>query len=82
MVAQPGHESLGFPMAERRLGIQALPFQTAAAQACHLGGGAGLIEKDEPMRLLAHARLTLGAPVLAGLAHVGASLLAGPQRFF
>ena len=65
-------------MTKRRFGIQALPFKTAAAQACHLGGGAGLVAKDEPLRLLAHAWLTLRAPVLAGLAHVGAALLAGP----
>lgn len=70
MAAQARDERLGFPMAERRLGVQTLPLGTAAAQACHLGGRAGLIEKDEPMRLLAHAGLTLRAPLIAGLAHV------------
>ena len=82
MVTQPGDKGLGFPMAERRFRIQPLPLGTAAAQTRHLSGGAGLIEKHEPMRLLLHARLALGVPVLARLAHVGASLFAGPQRFF
>ncbi len=42
---------------------------------------AGLVEKDQPVRLLAHTGLTLRAPVLAGLTEVGASLFIGPQRF-
>jgi hypothetical protein len=68
-------------MASRRLGIQAVPRGTATAQARHHSGGAGLIDKDEPVRLQARARLTLRALVLARLVHVGASLLASPQPF-
>ena len=62
--------------------VQPLAPRAAAAQAGHLGRGAGLIDKHQPVWLLAHARLPLGRPVLARLAHVGAFLFAGPQRFF
>ena len=58
------------------------PLRERPRRPGHLRGRAGLIEKHEPMRLLLHARLAFGAPVLACLAHVGASLFAGPQRFF
>ena len=79
--AQACDEGLGQPMPEWRFCIQALASRRASTRPGHLGGRAGLIEKDEPMRLLLHARLAFGAPVLACLAHVGASLFAGPQRF-
>ncbi len=82
MVTQPGHKGLGFPVAERRFGIQTLPLGTAAAQARHLGRGTGLIEKDEPVRLLAHARLTLGMPDPALIPHVSACALRRHQGFF
>ena len=64
------------------LAFRRWPLGAAAAQPGHLGRRAGLIEKDQPVWLLAHARLALGRPVLARLAHVGAFLFAGPQRFF
>ena len=82
MAAQARHEGLGQPVAERRLGVQALAPSAAPAQPGHLGRGAGLIDEDQPVRLLAQPRLAPGAPVLARLADVGALLFAGPQRFF
>ena len=82
VAAQAGDEGLGLPMSERRLGAQPLALQAAAAQARHLGGGSGLVDEDQPMRLKPHPRLALGLPFLARLADVGTILLAGQQRFF
>jgi hypothetical protein len=49
--AQAGDEGLRLPMAERDLGKKPLAFGATAAQAGHLGGGSGLVEEDQPMRL-------------------------------
>jgi hypothetical protein len=54
----------------------------AAAQTGHLGGGSGLVEKDQPMRLKPHARLALGGPFLARGFDIGAILLACRKGFF
>ena len=82
VAAQAGDEGLGHPMAERRLGAQPLALWAAAAQAGHLGGRSGLVEKDQPMRLKPHARLACGCPFLARGFDVGAILLARQQGFF
>jgi hypothetical protein len=44
-------------------------------QAGHLGGGAGLIEKHEPVRLPHMWGWRIGVPMLASLTHAGASFL-------
>jgi hypothetical protein len=51
-------------------------------QAGHLGVDGGLIEKDQAVRLLAHARLTLGVPDPALIPHVGTCALRRHQDFF
>jgi hypothetical protein len=53
----------------------------APAQAGHLGVDVRLIEKDQAVRLLAHARLALGVPDAALIPHVGARALRH-QGFF
>ena len=80
--AQAGDEGLRLPMSERGLGKKPLAFQATAAQAGHLGGGSGLVQEDEPVRLKPHLRLANAGPFLARLLDVGAILLAGPQSFF
>ena len=55
--AQAGDEGLRLPMSERGLGEKPLAFQATAAQAGHLGGGSGLVQEDEPVRISgAHLR--------------------------
>ena len=81
LAAQAGDEGLRLPMSERGLGEKPLAFPATAAQACHLGGGSGLVEEDEPARLKPHLRLANAGPFLARLLDVGAILLACPQSF-
>ena len=69
-------------MSERGLGEKPLAFPATAAQARHLGGGSGLVEEDQSVRLKPHLRLANAGPFLARLLDVGAILLAGPQSFF
>ena len=80
--AQAGDEGLRLPMAERDLGKKPLAFGATAAQAGHLGGGSGLVEEDQPMRLKPHLRLANADPFLARLFDVGPIVLAGSQSFF
>ena len=65
-------------------GAHAQPLAPAAppAQARHLGVDVGLIQKHQPVWLLAHARLALGVPDPALLTHVGACALRCHQVFF
>ena len=51
----------------------------AAIEACHLGVGAALVQKDQPVRL----KLQLPVkPGLAGRLHIGAVLLCGVGGLF
>ena len=82
MASQTGEESLCLPMPERSFSTKTLPLGAAAAQARHLGGGAGLIQEDQAVRLKAHLRLPFGHPFVARLSDVGTILFAGLQSFF
>ena len=82
VAAQAGDKGLGHPMSEGRLGAKPLALQAAAAQAGHFGGGSGLVEENEPMRLKPHPRLARGDPRLASFFDVGPILFARQQRFF
>ena len=62
--------------------MQPLAFARSPTQARHLGGGARLIEKDQAVRLLAHARLAMGVPDPALIPHIGACALRRHQVFF
>ena len=54
---------------------------SAAVQAGHLGRRAGFFEEDQPVGLLAYARLALSLPLVTCLAHVLALGLDGHQVF-
>jgi hypothetical protein len=82
MAPQPGDEGVGFSVSKGSFHAQALTPARAPAQARHLGVDVRLIEKHQPMRLLAHARLTLGVPDPALIPHVGACALRRHQLFF
>ncbi len=51
---QPGDERLGSPMTEWGAGFEPLSAQESAPRANHPGGGAGVIDEDQAMELLAH----------------------------
>ena len=57
------------------------PFGLRPSQARHLGGGSGLVQEDQPVRLKPHDRLARRGPFLARLLYVGPIMLAGPQSF-
>jgi hypothetical protein len=57
------------------------PLRAAAAQARHLGGRSGLVQKDQPVRLKPYDRLARQGLFLARLVYVGPIMLAGPQSF-
>ena len=69
-------------MPVRNADTEALALAAAAAQAGHLGVDGGLVQKHEPIRLLAHARLALPCPDPALVTHVGACAFRGHPGFF
>src|SRR5665811_1236364 len=70
--SQSGGECCGFPMAVRDCGTTALTSFCPATQACHLGGSAGFIDKDQLGRIKVKLPIE---PGLAGQSHVFALLL-------
>jgi hypothetical protein len=80
VVAQPRNKGLCLPMTKRF--PQALSSKHPATQPCHLGRGRRLVEKDQPVRLFARARLSGQPPASAYLAYVIASAFRCHQRFF
>jgi hypothetical protein len=82
IATQGGDERLRSPMTERRPRRQPLVAPSPAAPPRHFRGRRRFIDEDEAMRLLAHARLSAGAPLPAGLTDVVASALRRDQRFF
>jgi hypothetical protein len=69
-------------MAEGRLGLEACADTGASAKPGHLRRGAGLVEEDQAMNVLAHARLARCRPIMPRLLHIGAPGFAGLERFF
>jgi len=82
VAAQAGDEGLGFPMAERSFGAQALTLWATSAQARHLCGGSGFVEENQPVRFKPHPWLPRACPFFARLLDVGTILFAGHQGFF
>ena len=78
----PARKVWVFPVSEGSAHAQPLAPARAPAQARHLGVDVGLIEKDQPVRLLAHARLAMGVPDPALIPHIGACALRRHQVFF
>jgi hypothetical protein len=66
-------------MAVRNRGKTALSFWRPPVEARHLGGGARLVDEDQPRRIEIALPLE---PRLAGSLHVAAVLLSGMRRFF
>ena len=62
--------------------MQAVALATAAAQAGHLGVDVSLIDEHQPVRVLAHARLTLTSPDAALVTNVGACAFRCHLGFF
>jgi len=82
MATQARDESMRLPVAKGRAHAQPLALARAPAQAGHLGVDVGLVQKHQAVRLLAHARLTLGMPDPALIPHLGACALRRHQVFF
>ena len=66
-------------MAVRNRGKTALSFWSPPVQARHLGGGARLVDEDQPLRIKIEPPLE---PRLAGRLHVAALLFGGVRRLF
>lgn len=81
VAAQAGDEGLGQPVAEGRIGDQALTPPAAASQPCHLGGDRRLVDEHQPRGLLSHPWPAVIDPVLASFTHRSASALRGHQCF-
>jgi len=79
---QSGDECLSFPMSEWRLGPQPSPLEIATPKPRHLGRRAGLIDKDQPVRVAPHSRLSFCNPLLASSMNVRPTLFGCQQRFF
>ena len=82
IAAQAGDESLRAPVAEGRFGFETCADASASAQTGHLRRGPGLIEEDQPLDVLAHARLAGCRPFMPRFLHIGAFGFGGQERFF
>jgi hypothetical protein len=82
VMAKGSDEGLRAPMAEGGACSEPLAFASPASQSGHLGGRRGLIDEDQPMRLLAHPRLATAPPCPPSLGNVSACGFVGQQRFF
>lgn len=78
---QARDEGLGSPPSERSLAEQALANGAAAPQSCHVGLDGRLVDKDQPVRQPAHARLPPIQPFTPGLPEGGALTFLGGQPF-
>ena len=75
-------QSLRFPVAEGRFGVESLALEAATAQACHLRGRASFVDKDQPIAFPAHDWLTAFLPVASRLGNVRSVLFGCPECFF
>ena len=80
--AQAGDEGLGARVAERGTVAHPLAAPGAAAQPGHVGLGAALVDEDQPVRLLPHARPGVPGPMLPLGADVRPVALRGFERLF
>src|SRR4051812_46115787 len=77
--AQPGDDGGGFPMPGRQRDTAALTTRRPAITAGHAGGGSGLVQEHQPVRV--QVELT-GKPRLAGRPYVLPLLLSRVDRPF
>ena len=79
IAAQAGQKGGGLPMAMRHPADQPLASPGPPALAGHVGGGAGLVEENQPCRIKPGLPLF---PQLARRGHVRPLLLGGAHGFF
>lgn len=82
VAAQAGNEGLCLPVAERCTSLEPLTVKRPATQPCQLRRGRRLIDEDQPVGLLTHARLTMQPPSAARFADIIAPALRRQQLFF
>jgi hypothetical protein len=69
-------------VSEGRLGFEPRADASTAPKPGHLRCGAGLVEENQAMDILAHERLAGCRPIMPRLLDIGALGLAGQERFF
>ncbi len=62
ILCQPGDKGLRAPFSKRRSAVKPLPPEAASAQPGEIGFDSGFVNKDQPVRFLAHARQAAGNP--------------------
>ena len=77
-----GHEGLGSSGAERSLAVQPFASPGPATLAGHFGRGAGLVDEDQPVVLLAHDGLAGILPIRLRRGQFRAVLFACCEGFF
>ena len=82
ILGQPRDECLRAPFADRCRAIEPLPDRGSSAQPREVRLDRRLVDKDQPVRLLAHAGLAALDPVAAGLAQCGSVTFRRDQSFF
>lgn len=82
IASQACDQGLGAPVTKGSLGKQPLAFWAASRGFCHLGVGAGFVEKDQPSPMLAHFGLAGLFPLRPRLNKVRPVLFACPKGFF
>ena len=81
ILGQPRDECLRAPFADRCRAIEPLPDRGSSAQPREVRLDRRLVDKDQPVRLLAHAGLAALDPVAAGLAQCGSVTFRRDQSF-
>jgi len=79
---EAGDKGLGLPASKWGDAEQALSDGTAPSEPGHVGFDRGFIDKHQPLRQVAHARLTVGDPFLPVLPEVCAFSLLSDQALF
>jgi hypothetical protein len=64
------------------LALTRAPMRARPAKAGHLRRGPGLVKKDQPLDVLAHARLAGCRPFMPRFLHIGALGFGGQKCFF
>ena len=82
VLRQSSDEGLRAPFAEWGCAVQPLPDRGTSAEPREVRLDRRLVDEDQPVRFLAHARLTAHDPIVTGLAERGPVTLGCDQSFF
>lgn len=82
ILRQPGDKGLRAPFAKRCRAMEPLPDRGPSAQPREVRLDRRLVDEDQPVRFLAHARLTAHDPIVTGLTERGPITLDCDQSFF